>query len=169
MDAEEQTKQLLDHIYHTFYGETNKRTFYRDRKMLLHAISLPAAWADERGVVIPADRYREIICGIISDIHTHGDPSRYQYLPRYLLKCVQDYLAHHGDVLYDALKHIRNRLQSIETILARATSPDPPDHDPQSQTQQVLAQTHRLIHPPRKKKQEPADKKGNSHEQLELF
>ena len=46
--------------------------------------------------------------------------SRVTHSPNYLLKCLQDWFQHHGDELYDELKHIRN---ALDQILASATSP----------------------------------------------
>ena len=59
----------------------------------------------------------------------HGDPERYErYFPRYLLKCLQDWFAHHGDELYEELKHVRNQLYSIEALLScKHTTEEPED------------------------------------------
>ena len=86
--------------------------------MLLYTVTWPATWLDKRGLPITSQAYQKLLTQRLDDIAKHGDPKRYQtYFPRYLLKTIQDWFAHHGEDLYEELKHVRNQLCDIETIL----------------------------------------------------
>ena len=86
--------------------------------MLLYALTWPGKWLEQRGLPITAQRYEQLLAQRLKAIAQHGNPERYQrYFPRYLLKCLQDWFAHHGDELYEELKHVRNYLHSIEALL----------------------------------------------------
>jgi hypothetical protein len=113
------TEELLAHIRKRFYAPpTQYPLFHRDRRMLLYSITWPAQWMDQRGLPITAQTYQKLLTQRIEDIAKHGEPARYQaYFPRYLLKCIQDWFAHHGDDLYNELKHVRNQLCGIEALL----------------------------------------------------
>ena len=87
-------------------------------RMLLYALTWPGKWLEQRGLPITAQRYEQLLAQRLKAIAQHGNPERYQrYFPRYLLKCLQDWFAHHGDELYEELKHVRNYLHSIEALL----------------------------------------------------
>ncbi|MCC5808397.1 MAG: hypothetical protein JJU00_18865 [Opitutales bacterium] len=88
----------------------------------------------------------------------HGDPNRYRpYFPRYLLKALQDWFAWHGEDLYDELKHIRNQLYDIQSLLATLNTEATEDIvEPMARAHAVLARQNR-------RKQQPEPK------QLTLF
>ena len=86
--------------------------------MLLYTVTWPATWLDKRGLPITSQAYQKLLTQRLDDIAKHGDPKRYQtYFPRYLLKTIQDWFAHHGEDLYEELKHVRNQLCDIEALL----------------------------------------------------
>lgn len=141
-------EELLETIRTRFYpaatavDRTAARRFHRDRRLLLYALTWPAAWLEHRALTCPGGRYRRLIEERLAAIAAHGDPARYApCFPRYLLACLQDHLRHHGDELYDELKHIRNALDQLlaNTRLAQRVREETRQRD-------ILAATHRLLH-----------------------
>lgn len=153
-------RELLDDVRARFYAARTRREFYRDRRMLVYALTWPGTWLDRRGLTCPAARYQAIIRHRLADIAVHGDPERYgAYFPTYLLKCLQDWFEHHGDQLYAQLKHIRN---ALERVLADAALTNQIRRD--SRHVELLAATHRLLHASRERRTGPKDSR-----QLTLF
>jgi len=113
------TEKILAQIKRRFYdSHSSEKRFYKDRRMLLYAVTWPATWLEKRGLPITSQAYRKLLIQRLDDIAKHGDPARYRaYFPRYLLKTIQDWFAHHGDELYEQLKHVRNQLCQIEALL----------------------------------------------------
>jgi hypothetical protein len=115
--------------------------YQRDRRALLHALTWPATWLDERGLTCSPQRYQTLIEERLQAIAAHGNPSAYgAYFPTYLLKWLQDFFDRHGDELYSELKHIRNALDQLlasarfaERVRRHACQLD------------VLVSTHRLL------------------------
>jgi hypothetical protein len=140
----ESVVELLRLVRQRFYPAADppaERAFYRDRRMLLCALSWPATWLEQRALTCSAARYRAIIVERLEAIAAHGDPARYgAYFPTYLLKCLQDWFQHHGDDLYAELKHIRN---ALDHVLASVTSTAEVRRDAQHLA--VLASAHQLI------------------------
>jgi len=141
-------EDLLETIRGRFYTASDPqeratlRRFHRDRRMLLYALTWPAAWLKRRGLTCPSGRYRRLIEERLAAIAAHGEPQRYQgFFPRYLLKCLQDHFERHGDELYDDLKHIRNALDQVfaDARLAQRVREDARQID-------ILVATHRLLH-----------------------
>jgi hypothetical protein len=139
---------LLETIRARFYPATDPqdrttlRRFHRDRRLLIYALSWPAAWLKHRGLTCPPVRYRRLIDERLAAIAAHGDPARYApCFPRYLLACLQDFFEHHGDELYEELKHVRNALDQLlaHTPLAQRVREDTRQLD-------ILVATHRLLH-----------------------
>jgi hypothetical protein len=127
--------------------------------MLLYALTWPAVWLERRGLTCSSRRYRALMAERLADIAVHGDPARYgAYFPAYLLKCLQDWFQHHGDELYDELKHIRNALDQVLASVRFAA-----DVRGDAQHTELLAATHRLIHAQRAQREKSDDR------QLSLF
>lgn len=136
---------ILTHIQSRFYHD-NQKLFFRDRRFLLYVITWPASWLNERGLNPPPDRYKELIIDRLNDIQVHGAPDQYlPYFPRYLLKCLQDYLAWHGDSLYQEFKHIRNALYNVEAFLAKLPPGDPSTTPHDHNMIEILANTHCIL------------------------
>jgi hypothetical protein len=154
-----QVEGLLAAVQRRFYAGRSSRDFHRDRRMLLYALTWPATWLERRGLTCSAQRYHALVADRLAQITVHGDPARYgAYFPTYLLKCLQDWFQHHGEELYDELKHIRNALDQVLASVRFATA-----IQRDAKQVELLASAHRLIHAQREKRQ-----KVDGH-QLSLF
>jgi hypothetical protein len=155
----ERVEGLLEEVQRRFYAGQPVRDFYRDRRMLLYALTWPAAWLEGRALTCSAARYHALLGERLVAIAVHGDPARHSaYFPAYLLKCLQDWFQHHGDELYDELKHIRNALDQVLASVPFAT-----DVQRDAQHTEILAATHRLIQAHRAPREKPDGR------QLSLF
>jgi len=131
----------------------------RDRRRLLHALTWPATWLDERGLTCTPQRYQALIDQRLRAIAVHGNPAAYgAYFPTYLLKCIQDWFAHHGEQLYSELKHIRN---ALDQVLASARFAERVQRD--ARQLDLLVSTHRIL------EQRRAVPRNPGAEQLTLF
>lgn len=132
--------ELLQAVRLRFYAR-RPAAYHRDRRWLLHAVTWPATWLDERGLTCSPQRYRTLIGERLHAIGAHGDPVLYSaYFPSYLLKCLQDWFDRHGDELYSELKHIRNALDQLlasARFAARVQS--------HARQLDLLVSTHRLL------------------------
>lgn len=118
------TEKILAQIKQRFYPyHPPDKRFHQDRRMLLYTVTWPATWLEKRGLPVTSQAYEKLLTERLDDIAKHGEPERYRrYFPRYLLKCIQDWFAHHGEDLYEELKHVRNQLCDIENLLCQQTS-----------------------------------------------
>lgn len=133
------------HIY-----EGMDEAFQRDRRMLLYALTWPAAWLDSQALRMHREDYRRMLMDKLEQIHAHGDPARYRaYFPKYLLKCLQDHCHYHHETLYRELKHAS---YSIEEIVKNIQT-GPNNHTA------VLAQAHALLRQSHRNKAAPAPNK----------
>lgn len=135
------TEKLLEQIKVSFYrSNVSQKRFHQDRRMLLYALTWPATWLSQRGLPITSQAYQKLLCERLEDIAKHGDPKRYHnYFPRYLLKTIQDWFAHHGDELYQELKHVRNQLEAVEALLLKCT------HEATEDIVTPLAEAHAIL------------------------
>ena len=138
------TEPLLAQIKTQFYDHKQpERRYHQDQRMLLYALTWPAQWLDHRGLPITPVAYQKLIKNRLHDIATHGQPKHYRRtFPRYLLKCIQDWFQHHGDELYEQLKHVRNQLTTIENLLKQNTQST---QDNQHAHLTRLAETHQIL------------------------
>jgi hypothetical protein len=137
--------ELLEVLRRRFYARQPPSHFHRG--MLLYALTWPAGWLDSRGLTCSPARYHALIVDRLDAICSHGDPTRYgAYLPSYLLKCLQDWFQHRSDDLYAELKHIRNALDRILGSVASTS-----EVQLHARHIELLAATHRLLHPQRKR------------------
>ena len=124
-------RYIRKHIY-----QGNDGNYGRDRRMLLYALTWPAAWLDSQALRMHPKDYQRMLMDKLEQITRHGDPARYRvYFPKYLLKCLQDHCHHQHETLYRELKHAS---YSIEQILDHLQSSQP-EHTT------VLAQAHALL------------------------
>jgi hypothetical protein len=152
------TEALLLAIRLRFYT-TRIADYHRDRQRLLHAVTWPAAWLDERGLTCAPQRYQTLIEERLQVIAAHGDSALYgAYFPAYLLKCLQDWFDRYGDDLYCELKHIRN---ALDQLLASARFAERIQRH--ARHLDVLVSTHRLI------EHRLAERKTSAPNQLTLF
>lgn len=148
-------QHLLGAVQRRFYAAQSPRdhaegraSFHRDRRMLLYALTWPAVWLERRGLTCSSMRYHALLADRLAEIALHGDPARYgAYFPTYLLKCLQDWFQHHGEQLYDELKHIRN---ALDQVLASARFAVTVRRD--AKHVELLASAHRLIRAQREKR-----------------
>lgn len=83
--------ELLGFLQRKFYPG-QPVAFAKDRRRLLDWVILwPAKWLDDRGVTIPADRYRAIFMSVFMDGLRFGDTANITYLPAWLAKCIQSH------------------------------------------------------------------------------
>jgi hypothetical protein len=107
---------LLEHLMARVRGDLYKgkpeRVWFTQQVRVKAALTLPAAWLDERKVEISAERYQAILESILHTIKAHGrSPKQLGPFPcAYLHSCVEKHLAHHGDEYYEEGKAIRNRV-----------------------------------------------------------
>src|SRR5215469_1781942 len=84
------------------------RSFAQDRDRLLKWVILwPAAWLNNRGVTLPADRYKQIFSSIILEAVRHGNTSRIKYRPAWLKTVLQSHFRIHGEEYYNEAKSAR--------------------------------------------------------------
>lgn len=134
--------ELLAESRRRFYAAKPVAEFQRDRRRLLYALSWPADWLERRGLFCPPARYRALVVARLDAVRAHGDPARYgAFFPSYLLKCLQDHFAHHGDELHDELKHLRNAIELVTGALRFAED----DRAAHARQIDVLARAHRLL------------------------
>lgn len=149
---------LLLSIRLSFYS-TRIADYHRDHQRLLHAVTWPAAWLDERGLTCAPQRYQTLIEERLQVISAHGDCALYgAYFPAYLLKCLQDWFDRYGEELYSELKHIRN---ALDQLLASAHFAERVQRH--ARHLDLLASTHRLI------EHRLAERKTTAPNQLTLF
>lgn len=150
---------ILATIERRFYRALPGRAFHRDRRMILYALTWPSTWLQSRGLTCSPVRYNGLLAERLEAIAAHGDPGRYgAYFPAYFLKTLQDWFRHHGEELYDELKHVRN---ALDQALASARFADTVRHD--AHHLELLASAHRLIHARR-----PRHDKTDAH-QMSFF
>jgi len=149
---------LLLAIRLRFYT-TRIADYHREGQRLLHAVTWPAAWLDERGLTCAPQRYQTLIEERLQVIAAHGDSALYgAYFPAYLLKCLQDWFDRYGEDLYCELKHIRN---ALDQLLASARFAERIQRH--ARHLDVLVSTHRLI------EHRLAERKTSAPNQLTLF
>lgn len=152
------TDELLQSIRLRFYAR-RPADYQRDHRWLLHAVTWPATWLDERGLTCSPQRYQTLIDERLHAIRSHGDPALYSaYFPSYLLKCLQDWFDRHGEELYSELKHIRN---ALDQLLASARFAERVQRH--ARQLDLLVSTHRLLESRRAHRTPAADN------QLTLF
>lgn len=96
----------LHQLQLAFYKDDQRR-FYRDKHMLIYAITWTAGWLRQRSIAMSQQQYQQCFTTIIQEIQRHADPQKTKaYFPRYLLKSIQNYLHHNEDKIYFQLKHI---------------------------------------------------------------
>ena len=152
------TEELLLAIRLRFYVH-EPTDYHRHRQRLLHAVTWPATWLDERSLTCSPQRYQTLIEDRLQAIAAHGTPAAYgAYFPTYLLKCLQDWFDRSGDELYSELKHIRN---ALDQLLASARFAERVQRH--ARQLDVLVSTHRLIETRR------ANRAAAASDQLDLF
>ena len=105
-------ERFLRSLRNQFYKGEDK-LFFQERRLLMAAICYPAQWLDQRAVRLNAKRYTDILTKIIRAINAHGQLSTVRSMGRYLAKCVQEHMSHHGDAYYEEAKATRNVIDDV--------------------------------------------------------
>lgn len=140
---EELVKLFLRSIRNQFYKAPHERLFFQEKNMLLQAITYPALYLDQRGVGLPAARYKALLTEIIRTINAHGNLADVRSPGRYLLTAVQTHMQHHGEDYYEVGKRTRDALADVMMGLKPRTK----GKVVQEATPIVpaLAETHRIL------------------------
>ena len=141
---------LMDFLERKFY-QGHRIEFVKDRPRLLSWVVLwPAKWLQDRGVTIPAERYREIFINVFMDGLRFGHTENITYLPAWLAKVIQSHFAVHGDEIYDEGKNLRAVVDRTLLVVGKQVSQAP---DPVRD----LAAAARLLAPLKRSKKAPAN------------
>lgn len=143
-------EEILKHIRWQFYPDDAKG-FFQQRRVLIQAVTYPADWLFRRGMKYPEDRYRDLMTVILKGI-MHGNTGKIGYFCRYLLKCVQDHMAHQGEKYLEEAKRIDRQIADVMFGLKKATAKTP-QHD---STVEDLVAIRRLTAPPKRTKKPKA-------------
>ena len=103
---------FLRSIRNQFY-QGHEKLFFQEKRMLLMAITYPASYLKERGVGLPATRYKALLTEVIRTINAHGNLKAVRSPGRYLLHAVQQHMLHQGDTYYEVGKRTRNALEDV--------------------------------------------------------
>jgi hypothetical protein len=113
-------EELLKKARAVLYRGQPDRAWFTQQVRVKAALTLPAAWLQERQVEIPAARYQAILEGILDTIRANGREHLGPYPCAYFHHCVESHLAHHGDKYYAEGKGIRNRVQLFMSSVEKA-------------------------------------------------
>lgn len=141
MTAAEFTAEQLAVIRREFFAGYSDKRFWQERGLLVQAITFPASWLNERGVKMPAAKYRAILGTVISTIKRHGNRAKIERFSAYLLHSVQEHMRHHGEEYYYAAKDAR----SLGAVLPRVIGKAQPARDPAETFVPALAEAHRVL------------------------
>lgn len=106
---------LLDFLRAKFYPEpAHWVTFQKDTPRLLAWVVLwPAKWLDERGVSLPAERYRAVIVEALLEALRHGATHEIKYLPAWLGRVVQSHFSAREDAIYQEAKKLAPKVEAV--------------------------------------------------------
>lgn len=163
MTAQDLMESMLHHLRNQFYDDT--KTFAQQRRLLMVAITTPAAWLRARGVSLPARRQHEILMNIVTTIKHHGATGQIRFFSGYFLHTVQAHLKHQGERYYIEGRAARNHCENALGAIRGATATAPGDDDSKK-----LAEIHRLMKSgtPRARRPQRA-KKPSAKAQQTLF
>lgn len=123
---------LMEFVRRKFYpaypsDPAVKKQWFQDQGFLKTRVVLwPAGWLNERGVTLSPNRYREILCKVLTEAAIHGTTAKIQYYPAYLAKCVQSHFKIHEDEIYVEAKTVRTALDRAVLALGRIKAEAPP-------------------------------------------
>lgn len=158
--AQDLRDSLLNLVRSKFYAESgdDAKCFAQDRTRLLKWVILwPAGWLNEKGVTLPADRYKQIFSNVILEAVRHGNTSRIKYRPAWLRMVLQSHFRIHGEDYYMEAKSARSlaehallmvgklqvrpeadpvrQLAEAASLLARSNRPKQPSFKPAQKDQ----------------------------------
>jgi hypothetical protein len=125
----------LQYIQKHFYAD-HITNYQRDRRALLRALTWPAAWLDAQGLIITPKDYNQLLLRKLQQIQKHGDPTKYTYFPKYLMKALQDHCHHHRETIYLKLRKASYAMGQIADHIQTT---------PNDNHTQTLAAAHHLL------------------------
>ncbi|MDX2110607.1 MAG: hypothetical protein SFY80_10240 [Verrucomicrobiota bacterium] len=142
---------LLAVTFRLFYSK-GSTAWYRDKKAIIHALTTPAEYLKTRGKRMPPEDYAKFMYARLEQIHAHGEKWRkHPYFPNYLLKCIQDHLAWHGDDLIEDASAFGNVMTDLAAKLqGTLRESEIKRAEAEERTIAILAQAHELTKPKRK-------------------
>lgn len=111
---------LLGVIRRQFCAQLTDKQWYENQRFFKRVILYPAKYLNERGVTLPPDRYQAILQDVFQEIKRHGQTAVVGFWPGYLLKCVQEHFAHHGEDYYSEGKSLRSMTERALMGFGRA-------------------------------------------------
>ncbi len=144
MSPPDLVSDLMGMIRNQFYPDT-PRAWFQQRDAVLLCITRPAQWFFDRGVSFPTRRYGQVLHEILQTVKRHGTTAEIRWFPGYLGKCIEEYLNHHGDDLYNEAKGARNQAELALSRLKRpvAIAADPDIVQPLVAARQILLQARK--------------------------
>jgi hypothetical protein len=111
---------LMLAIRNQFYGDCLERWHADQHFIRRNVVTWPAGWLNKRGVTLPPKRYRDILFSILNGVKVHGNTGAVRFWPGYLMKCVQEHFAVHGEEYYQEGKSIRAKADIAMFAVSRA-------------------------------------------------
>lgn len=125
--SQELRDDLLRFVEQKFYpGEAVE--FAKDHSRLLQWVILwPASWLNQRGVTLPADRYREIFTKVFMQAVQLGATDKIRYRPAYMKMVIQSHFKIHGEEYYAEAKSARSLAEHALLSVGKVNvaAPDP--------------------------------------------
>jgi hypothetical protein len=148
----ELVNDLLQAIRSGFYADAEKR-FFQDRAFLLRNVVLwPAQWLNQRGVWLEPARYKAIVLEVLTTVKRHGDTGAVQFVPGYLMHCVQQHFKHQEEAIYEEARAMRTLCERALFAAGRAVPVENPNT--------ALLEARRLITIRRVRKAKAESKQG---------
>ncbi|CAN5356812.1 hypothetical protein BH09VER1_BH09VER1_28850 [soil metagenome] len=108
-EASAMLEEYLRRVRSQFMADLPEKAYFQQRRLLIQAITFPAAYLHERGVWLPVKRLREILDEIIKGIKHHGATDRIQYFGIYFLTAVQSHMKIRQEAYYEEGKLSRTK------------------------------------------------------------
>jgi hypothetical protein len=89
--------KLVYAVKNQLYRAEQLPYFHGQLQDVRKALTWPAHWFNERALFVSAERYQEIMLGLINEIKGHGDTGTIKYWPHYLLTCIQRHFRFNAD------------------------------------------------------------------------
>jgi hypothetical protein len=130
--------ELMALVRRSLYAGKPDKTWFAQQQLVKKALLYPATWLKRREVEIPAERYKEIVEGIVATMVANGRLDGVSFMSRYLLTCVQRHMEAHGDEYYREGVNIRNRVTLVMDLVEKARAGA-------DSTVPILAEADRLL------------------------
>jgi len=116
MSNQSVSEELILLIRRLFFKDREKE-FFQQRDLILQAITYPAHYLHGRGVGMDEEPYRDLVKGVILDIHSKSPVIK--FFGAYFLGAIQKHMVYRGEKYYYEGVKARNRLTPlVEGIMA---------------------------------------------------